>query len=91
MKIFGIFFSAVTILWIFYVYLGQTAQTRVYRACYPVEVTSNTMTEITSRWDYNAAQTISTVGNKALGWCQYGIYRSIYGEYRSENESSIIH
>lgn len=91
MKIFGIFFSAITILWFFYVYLGQTAQTRVYRACYPVEVTSNVMTSITSRWDYNAAQTISTVGNKALNWCQYGIYRSIYGEYQLHPESEVSH
>ncbi len=91
MEIFAIFFSAITILWVFYVYLGQTAQTRVYRACYPVEVTSNVMTQVTSRWDYNAAQTISTVGNKALNWCQYGIYRSIYGEYQFHSESTVNH
>lgn len=80
MKIFGLVFGALTILWIFYIWLGSTAQVRVYRTCYPAEVTAQMMSHVVSRWDAGAGQTIDQVGAKAVNWCQYGMYRSIYGE-----------
>lgn len=87
MKIFGFIFSGLLVLWGFYVWLGQSPETRVYRICYPVEVTGQVSESLASRWDYDASKTINAFTNKALGWCQYGVYRSIYGNAQTASSS----
>lgn len=97
MKILGILFGALTGLWIFYIWLGSTAQVKVYRACYPIQVTGEMMSKVASRWDARAGLKMDHVTLISVNWCQYGMYRSIYGErhfvenVESQNESTSNH
>lgn len=97
MKVLAILFGVLTGCWVFYIWLGSTAQVKVYRTCYPIEVTGGLLANVTSRWDAKAGLKMEHVTMISANWCQYGVYRSIYGErhfvdsIESKNESSTVH
>ena len=80
MKIASILFFIITGLWLFYIYVAGSPSTRIYRACLPVELTTKYTADITARWDPSMAYSIREAGVKSVRWCQYGLYRSFYGE-----------
>lgn len=67
-------------LWAFYIFLGDTPSTKVYRACHPTYVSFALVSDVAARWDYNAAQHVLNWGEKTTAWCEYSIYRSVYGQ-----------
>lgn len=65
--------------WAFYIYLGDSPQTKIYRACYPIDGFTQVATLATSKWSSSAANTVTKWGTYGVEWCQYGIHKTVYG------------
>lgn len=73
-----IFMSLLLGGWGFYIFLGESPQTRIYRACTPVDGIFQGATFVTSKWNANAAEVVSRWGIYSVQWCQYGLNRTFY-------------
>lgn len=63
----------------FYIYLGETPQTKIFRACMPLNTSAGFISKLASNWSQHAATKIISAGDVSTRWCQYGIYRTFYG------------
>ncbi len=66
-------------VWAFYIYLGESPQTKIYRACYPIDGTTQLFAFAASKWSSNGAASITKWGTYGVQWCQYGLHKTIYG------------
>jgi hypothetical protein len=65
--------------WAFYVSLGESPQTKIYRACYPIDGFTQVVTFAASKWSSGAADSVTKWGTYGVQWCQYGLNKTIYG------------
>lgn len=75
-----IIFIAILGMWIFFISMGDTPYTKVYRACYPINVATSLISDGASRWDAKVSHSVENGGQQLTNWCEYSIYRTFYGQ-----------
>lgn len=87
-----IIFIALLGIWIFFISMGETPYTKVYRACYPINVATSIISDGASRWDGQVSEKVENGGIQLTNWCEYTIYRTFYGQpQRYTSESSTLY